>query len=64
MVTNYKFFVHVKLFLFGIVLRTFSKPNKAYWVLGGDVNGAMYVAFQIAENIATDGFKSKNNNLY
>lgn len=62
MVTNYKFFVRVKLFLFDIVLRTSSKPNKAYWVLDGDVNGALHGGFQIAENIATDGFKSKKNN--
>ena len=62
MVTNYRFFGHVKLFLFGIVLRTISKQKKAYWVLGGDVNSALHGAFQIAENIATDSFKSKKNN--
>jgi len=32
-------------------LRTTSKPQKAYWVLEGDANGAMYGGLQIAENI-------------
>lgn len=32
-------------------IRTTSSPQKSYWVLGGDVNGAMYGGLQIAENI-------------
>jgi hypothetical protein len=35
----------------GYGLRTTSKKKLSYWVLGGDVNGAMYGALQIAENI-------------
>ncbi len=38
------------------VLRTTTKPVLTYWVLGGDVNGAMYGALQLAENINFDGF--------
>jgi len=37
-------------------LRTTTKKNLTYWVLGGDVNGAMYGTLQIAENIAAKGF--------
>jgi hypothetical protein len=36
-------------------LRTTNKKKSSYWVLGGDINGAMYGAFQIAENI--DAYK-------
>ncbi len=43
-------------------LRTTNKTNTAYWVLGGDVNGAMYGAFQIAENIDVEGFSGTYNN--
>ncbi len=32
-------------------LQTTNKPQKSYWVLGGDANGAMYGGLQIAENI-------------
>ena len=32
-------------------LRTTTKPDLSFWVLGGDANGAMYGGFQIAENI-------------
>ena len=37
-------------------LRTTSKPNKSYWVFGGDANGAMYGGLQIAENIVFHQF--------
>ena len=37
-------------------LRTTSKPDLSCWVLGGDVNGAMYGGLQLAEYIAHDGF--------
>ena len=43
-------------------LRTTSKPNKSYWVLGGDVNGAMYGGLQIAENILFTEFSDTYNN--
>jgi len=32
-------------------LRTTTQPDKSYWVLGGDANGAMYGGLQLAENI-------------
>jgi hypothetical protein len=32
-------------------LRTTETPQKSFWALGGDVNGAMYGGLQIAENI-------------
>jgi len=35
--------------------RSTSKPDLCYWVLGGDDNGAMYGALQIAENITFKG---------
>ena len=38
------------------VLRTTSDTNLSYWVLGGDENGAMYGALEIAENISFNGF--------
>ena len=43
-------------------LRTTKKEQAAFWVFGGDVNGAMYGAFQIAENISADGFTGTYNN--
>ena len=43
-------------------LRTTKKKKASYWILGGDANGAMYGAFQIAENIDADGFSGTYNN--
>jgi alpha-glucuronidase len=43
-------------------LRTTKKEKHSYWVLGGDINGAMYGGFQIAENISQDGFTETFNN--
>lgn len=37
-------------------LRTTTKPDLSYWVLGGDANGAMYGGLQLAENIQFHGF--------
>ena len=37
-------------------LRTTTKPDLSYWVLGGHAVGAMYGGLQIAENISCDGF--------
>ena len=37
-------------------LRTTTKPDLSYWVLGGDANGVMYGGFQIAENIRFEQF--------
>jgi hypothetical protein len=37
-------------------LRTTTKPDMSYWVLGGDATGAMYGGLQIAENISVQGF--------
>ncbi len=42
-------------------LRTTGKPNKSYWVFGGDVNGAMYGGFQVAENIKFNDFSGTYN---
>ena len=42
-------------------LRTTSSPDLCYWVIGGDDNGAMYGALQIAENIDFKGFKESYN---
>jgi hypothetical protein len=42
-------------------LQTTNKPQKSYWVFGGDANGAMYGALEIAENIKFDGFKETYN---
>jgi hypothetical protein len=42
-------------------LCTTTNPVKSYWVLGGDVNGAMYGALQIAENIKYHGFTETYN---
>ena len=38
-------------------LRTTTKPDLSYWVLGGDATGAMYGGLQIAENISVNGFR-------
>jgi len=43
-------------------LRTTTAPQTSYWVLGGDVNGAMYGGLQIAENIKFYGFSGTYNN--
>jgi len=40
-------------------LRTTETPQKSFWALGGDVNGAMYGGLQVAENISFNGFKGK-----
>ncbi len=37
-------------------LRTTETPQKSYWALGGDANGAMYGGLQLAENIAFNKF--------
>ena len=42
-------------------LRTTTTPQISYWVLGGDDNGAMYGALQIAENIHFNGFAGAYN---
>ncbi len=36
-------------------LRTTAAPQRSYWALGGDANGAMYGGLQIAENIRFNG---------
>lgn len=41
-------------------LRTTLSPH-SYWIFGGDNNGAMYGALQIAENINFDGLKESYN---
>ena len=42
-------------------IRTTSSPQKSYWVLGGDINGAMYGGLEIAENIKFNGYKDNYN---
>jgi hypothetical protein len=42
-------------------LRTTTVPDRSYWVLGGDDNGAMYGGLQIAENINFNGFEGLYN---
>ncbi len=42
-------------------LTTTKKKQTSYWILGGDVNGAMYGGFQIAENIAVKGMSGDYN---
>ncbi|GEM_PF-6092167 len=37
-------------------LRTTASPQKSYWALGGDANGAMYGGLQIAENLKSGSF--------
>jgi hypothetical protein len=36
-------------------LRTTTRPDLSYWVLGGDAAGAMYGGLQLAENILING---------
>ena len=43
-------------------LRTTIKGQQSYWVLGGDINGAMYGVLQMAENISFKGFSGSYNN--
>ncbi len=43
-------------------LRTTETPQKSYWALGGDVNGAMYGGLQIAENINFNQFTGSYDN--
>jgi hypothetical protein len=40
-------------------LRTTETPQKSFWALGGDANGAMYGGLQLAENISFSGFTGK-----
>jgi hypothetical protein len=40
-------------------LRTTTKPELSYWVLGGDANGVMYGGLQVAENISVHGFSGR-----
>ncbi len=42
-------------------LRTTSTPEMSYWILGGDKNGAMYGALQIAEYISFTGLSGTYN---
>jgi hypothetical protein len=42
-------------------LRTTSKKEQSYWVIGGDVNGAMYGTLQLAENIDAKGVTATYN---
>jgi len=42
-------------------IRTTSSKHKSYWVLGGDITGAMYGGLQIAENIKFNGYKETYN---
>lgn len=37
-------------------LRTTTTPQKSFWALGGDANGAMYGGLQLAENIRFEQF--------
>ena len=43
-------------------LRTTKKPKTTYWVIGGDVNGAMYGGIQLSEHFSANGFKGTYNN--
>lgn len=42
-------------------MRTTEKGGKTFWVIGGDVNGAMYGGLQVAENIDFNGFSGNYN---
>jgi len=42
-------------------IRTTTQPELGYWVMGGDHNGAMYGALQMAENINFNGFSGAYN---
>ncbi|MFN2396931.1 MAG: hypothetical protein ABR597_14725, partial [Bacteroidales bacterium] len=41
--------------------RTTGSPDLSYWVIGGDVNGAMYGGLQIAENISFNSLEATYN---
>ncbi|MCX6876965.1 MAG: hypothetical protein NTW21_24595 [Verrucomicrobia bacterium] len=43
-------------------LRTTETPQKSFWALGGDANGAMYGGFQIAENLKFNQFAGSYHN--
>ena len=43
-------------------LRTTETPQKSFWALGGDANGAMYGGLQIAENIKFHRFTGSYDN--
>ena len=43
-------------------LRTTETPQRSYWALGGDANGAMYGGLQIAENINFNQFTGTHGN--
>jgi len=43
-------------------LHTTTQGQTSYWVLGGDINGAMYGGLQIAENISFYGYTGTYNN--
>ena len=42
-------------------IRTTNTKQKSYWVIGADVNGAMYGALEMAENINFNGLKNNYN---
>lgn len=42
-------------------LQTTQKGGQWYWIVGGDVNGAMYGALQMAENFSFNGFSGAYN---
>jgi hypothetical protein len=42
-------------------LRTTDTPQTSHWVFGGDVHGAMYGGFDLAEGITFDGFAGRHN---
>jgi len=42
-------------------LRTTTKPDMSYWVLGGDAVGVMYGGLQVAENLKFNQFTSSYN---
>ncbi len=44
-------------------IRTTKKKEKSYWVIGGDVNGAMYGGLQLAENINLYNTQKAFNNV-
>ena len=40
-------------------LRTTTKPELSYWVLGGDANGTMYGGLQLAESLSGSGLRGR-----
>jgi hypothetical protein len=42
-------------------LRTTESPQKSFWVIGGDANGAMYGGLQLADNLLSAQFGATNN---